>query len=35
MGQPGRTAYALASFEAMGGRDQTAFLAHLDRRAAT
>lgn len=27
-------AYALASFEAMGPRDQAAFLAHIDRRAA-
>ncbi len=29
-----RKAYALASFEAMAARDQAAFLAHLDRRAA-
>lgn len=27
-------AYALASYEAMNGRDQAAFLGHLDRRAA-
>ncbi|MDP5307573.1 hypothetical protein [Paracoccus spongiarum] len=29
-----RKAYCLAAYEAMNGRDQAAFLSHLDRRAA-